>query len=93
MIPINNIPPISSSMELLYSQLKIQSEAIASDYGEDIPSSLEMMADLIEAREFSQLREEIKLIWSQVLRFHQKRNTRIPGKVTYAFNEINKLLN
>ena len=93
MMPMSNIPPISASLENLYSRLKTQSEAIASDYGEDIPSSLEMMADLIEAREFSQLREEIKLIWSQVLRFHQKRNTRIPGKVTYAFNEINKLLN
>ena len=92
MMPVGNIN-IPPSLEKLYSQLKIQSDAIALDYGEDIPSSLEMMADLIEAKDFSQLREEIKLIWSQVLRFHQKRNTRIPGKVTYAFNEINKLLN
>jgi cytoskeletal protein CcmA (bactofilin family) len=93
LVPMNNIPPLASSHDGLYERLRKQADMICEDYDNEIPSSLMLMSDLIEAQQYPKLRAEIKVIWSQVLRFHQKKNTRIPGKVTMAFNEINKLLN
>ena len=93
MLPMRNIPPLAESKETLYDNLKTQTDKIIADYGEEAPSSLLQMRTLIEAQDYTTLRMEIKSIWSQVLRHHQKKNTRIPGLVTMAFNEINKLLN
>ena len=93
MLPMNNIPTLAASKDGLYENLKKQTDKIIQDYNSDVPSSLLQMRSLIEAHEYPTLRVEIKAIWSQVLRHHQKKNTRIPGLVTMAFNEINKLLN
>ena len=93
MLPMRNIPTLAEHKGTLYEDLINQTEKIIADYGEDPPSSLIQMRVLIEAEEYPKLRMEIKAIWSQVLRHHQKKNTRIPGLVTMAFNEINKLLN
>ncbi|MAA78096.1 MAG: hypothetical protein CL916_02465 [Deltaproteobacteria bacterium] len=93
MLPMRNIPTLAESKGNLYDSLKKQTDKIIADYGTEAPSSLIQMRSLIEAEEYPTLRMEIKAIWSQVLRHHQKKNTRIPGLVTMAFNEINKLLN
>ena len=96
MLPMDDIPVLSSSNNGLYEQLRAHMQDINSSYAQNKngnPAALETLNELIENENYQGLREDIKIIWQRILRFHQKRNSRIPNKVTIAFNEINKLLN
>jgi hypothetical protein len=76
----------------LFASLVGEVESILGSYTKDRPSALSDLNILIESRDYQLLCEEIKTIWSRLLKYHQKKNTRLPPKVVYAFNQINSRL-
>ena len=77
--------------DTLYTSLFSEVDSIVNSYEQE-PDALTDLKDLVEKRNYQNLREEIKSIWSRLLKHHQRNNTRIPPKVTVAFNQINNHL-
>lgn len=77
----------------LHRQLIDAVTKIAECYtGGDLPPAVSHLMQLIESRSYDQVRAEITTIWSELLKFHQKKGMRIQHQVTTTFNTINSLV-
>lgn len=77
----------------LHKQLIEAVNKIADCYGEaELPPAVSHLRELIEIRSYDKVRGEITAIWSDLLKFHQKKGLRIQHQVTTTFNTINSLV-
>lgn len=60
--------------------------------GAEVPPAVLHLRTLIDTHEYDQVRAEITTIWSDLLKFHQKKGMRIQHQVTTTFNTINSLV-
>lgn len=60
--------------------------------GGEIPPAVERLNTMVEARQYDQVRADITNIWSELLKFHQKKGMRIQHQVTTTFNSVNSLI-
>jgi hypothetical protein len=77
----------------LHKQLVEAVTRIAESYTDgDLPPAVNHLMSLIEQRAYDQVRGEITSIWSDLLKYHQKKGLRIQHQVTTTFNTINSLV-
>lgn len=60
--------------------------------GSELPPAVERLRSMAEGREYDRIRGEITNIWSELLKFHQKKGLRIQHQVTTMFNAVNALV-
>ncbi|MEC7986724.1 MAG: hypothetical protein VX278_16270, partial [Myxococcota bacterium] len=61
-------------------------------YGQDVSHLFLALEERIDEKKYRDLSEELRSTWSHLLKWHQRKNQRIPPKVIRAFNEMNRLL-
>ena len=77
----------------MHGQLSDTVQRIVECYaGQDVPPAVEKLRELVAARQYPQIRAEITNIWSELLKFHQKKGMRIQHQVTTTFNSVNGLV-
>jgi len=77
----------------LHPQLMEAVMRILDCYGDAaVPPAVTHLRELIDTRQYDQVRGEITTIWSDLLKFHQKKGMRIQHQVTTTFNTINSLV-
>lgn len=77
----------------LHEQLVEAVTRITESYADaELPPAVNHLLSLIETRSYDQVRAEITTIWSDLLKFHQKKGLRIQHQVTTTFNTINSLV-
>lgn len=77
----------------IYGQMVETVERIESCYeGAELPPMITLLSEMVEARNYEGIRNDITNIWNQLLKFHQKRGLRIQPQVTTTFNTINKIV-
>jgi hypothetical protein len=76
-----------------YTQMVETVERIESCYEDsELPPMITLLSEMVEARNYEGIRNDITNIWTQLLKFHQKRGLRIQPQVTTTFNTINKIV-
>jgi hypothetical protein len=76
-----------------YLQMVETIQSIESCYeGSELPPMVTLLNEMVEARNYEGIRNDITNIWNQLLKFHQKRGLRIQPQVTTTFNTINKIV-
>ena len=60
--------------------------------GSELPPAVTQLGEMVEARNYEGIRDDITNIWNQLLKFHQKRGLRIQPQVTTTFNTINTIV-
>lgn len=58
----------------------------------DRPPAVDRLATMVQERRYESVRAEITNIWSELLKFHQKKGLRIQHQVTTTFNQVNSLV-
>ena len=58
----------------------------------EVPPAVEKLKTLVETHAYDRVRGEITQIWSELLKFHQKKGVRLPHQVTPTFNTINSIV-
>jgi hypothetical protein len=77
----------------LHQQLVEAVTRISESYADaELPPAVNHLMSLIETRSYDQVRAEITSIWSDLLKYHQKKGLRIQHQVTTTFNTINSLV-
>ncbi len=77
----------------LHKQLMEAVTRISESYADaELPPAVNHLMSLIETRGYDQVRAEITSIWSDLLKYHQKKGLRIQHQVTTTFNTINSLV-
>ncbi|MDO9280340.1 MAG: hypothetical protein Q7U06_00400 [Pseudomonadota bacterium] len=77
----------------LHKQLIEAVTRISESYADaELPPAVNHLMSLIETRAYDQVRAEITAIWSDLLKYHQKKGLRIQHQVTTTFNTINSLV-
>ncbi len=77
----------------LHKQLVEAVTRIGESYADaELPPAVNHLMSLIETRAYDQVRAEITAIWSDLLKYHQKKGLRIQHQVTTTFNTINSLV-
>lgn len=77
----------------LHPKLQDAVRRIASCYeGKELPPAVAQLRDLIDTRDYTNLREQITEIWNGLLSYHQKKGIRPHHQVTHAFNVIHGLV-
>lgn len=86
--------PLSQAAEHpMHGQLADTVQRIVDCYaGQEVPPAVENLRKLVAARQYPQIRAEITNIWSELLKFHQKKGMRIQHQVTTTFNSVNGLV-
>ena len=63
--------------------------AIAEAYAEgDLPTPIGTLTELIDGGDLQKLKEDVKKIWSELLKYHQQTDPYIPNTVTRGFQTI-----
>ena len=77
----------------LHKQLVEAVTKITESYADaEVPPAVTHLMSLIQNRSYEQVRAEITTIWSDLLKYHQKKGLRIQHQVTTTFNTINSLV-
>lgn len=77
----------------LHDELVESVEKIVERYADaELPPAVEHLRALIARQGYDEVRSEITTIWSDLVKFHQKRGLRIQHQVTTTFNAINALV-
>jgi len=77
----------------VYTQMVETIARIESCYEDsELPPMITLLSEMVEARNYEGIRNDITNIWNQLLKFHQKRGLRIQPQVTTTFNTINKIV-
>ncbi len=77
----------------LQAQLAQTVERIADCYADmEVPPAVERLRTLVAAQSYPEVRAEITNIWSELLKYHQKKGIRIHHQVTTTFNAVNALV-
>ena len=72
----------------IYNKLKDDLNTILSCY-DDPPPPIRKLRDMIRAQEYAILQDEVRYIWSQIIRYHTQHGTAVPPFVIVAFNRLN----
>jgi hypothetical protein len=75
----------------LFDDIREKINTLASAYDEHPEGIIELMT-FLESNDFITLREDLKPIWSSLMKFHQQENSRIPPMALQAFTKLDKLL-
>ncbi|MFN7146394.1 MAG: hypothetical protein ACK4YP_21655, partial [Myxococcota bacterium] len=87
------IPAATIPEHPLHKQLVEAVTRIGESYADaELPPAVNHLMSLIETRAYDQVRAEITSIWSDLLKYHQKKGLRIQHQVTTTFNTINSLV-
>lgn len=79
--------------DALYPKLSDAIQRIVTCYeGKELPPAVAQLRDLVQARDYDRLRENITEIWNGLLGYHQKKGIRPHHQVTHAFNVIHGLV-
>ena len=77
----------------MHDQLAHTVQRIVDCYAEaELPPAVERLRALVESRSYAEVRAEITNIWSELLKYHQKKGIRIHHQVTTTFNAVNSLV-
>lgn len=77
----------------MHRQLADTVQKIVESYNNsELPPAVERLRGLVDARQYELIRAEITNIWSELLKFHQKKGLRIQHQVTTTFNSVNSLV-
>lgn len=77
----------------VYAQMTDTVGRIVACYDADtMPPAIVQLQEMVEARNYTGIRDDITNIWNQLLKFHQKRGLRIQPQVTTTFNSINSIV-
>jgi hypothetical protein len=92
--PVDAADPLAAAAEHpMHPQLAQTVQKIVECYaGAVIPPAVERLRALVEARAYAEVRAEITNIWSELLKYHQKKGIRIHHQVTTTFNAVNSLV-
>ena len=95
--PVEAVPdsdPLSGAAEHpMHDQLAHTVQRIVDCYAEaELPPAVERLRALVESRSYAEVRAEITNIWSELLKYHQKKGIRIHHQVTTTFNAVNSLV-
>ncbi len=92
--PMAAADPLSATVEHpMHQQLSSTVQRIADCYADtELPPAVERLRTLVEARSYPEVRAEITNIWSELLKYHQKKGIRIHHQVTTTFNSVNSLV-
>ena len=88
------VEPVSpAESHPLHDELVDAVEKIIERYAEtERPPAVDHLRALILRQAYDEVRAEITTIWSDLVKFHQKRGLRIQHQVTTTFNTINTLV-
>jgi len=79
--------------EALYTQLSECYIKIMGCYSDvTLPPPLNALENMIESRQFPQLKAQLTRIWNELLQFHKREGLHIANAVTHNVQEIKKLL-
>lgn len=93
-VSMHDEDPLAGAVEHpMHAQLSETVQKIADCYAnQELPPAVEKLRDLVAARNYTQVRAEITNIWSELLKFHQKKGMRIAHQVTSTFNSVNSMV-
>lgn len=92
--PMAAADPLTAAVEHpMHQQLASTVQRIADCYADtELPPAVDRLRTLVEARSYPEVRAEITNIWSELLKYHQKKGIRIHHQVTTTFNSVNSLV-
>jgi hypothetical protein len=91
--PVDVEPVAAPAAHPLHDELVESVEKIVERYADaELPPAVEHLRSLIARQGYDEVRAEITTIWSDLVKFHQKRGLRIQHQVTTTFNTINALV-
>lgn len=90
----HDMQPVEPAKEHpLHSQLVDAVSKVMGAYTDtELPPAVERLWGLVQSRSYDRIRGEITQIWSELLKFHQRKGVRLPHQVTPTFNTINSLV-
>ncbi len=93
-VSMHDEDPLAGAVEHpMHAQLAETVQKIVDCYAnQELPPAVEKLRDLVAARNYTQVRAEITNIWSELLKFHQKKGMRIAHQVTSTFNSVNSMV-
>jgi len=94
-LSVEDLEPVAEVQEEdeLHPKLMDAVKLIAACYeGKETPPAVGQLKELVEARDYDRLRENITEVWNGLLGFHQKKGIRPHHQVTHAFNVIHGLV-
>ncbi|GDX82135.1 hypothetical protein LBMAG42_39460 [Deltaproteobacteria bacterium] len=92
--PMAAADPLSAAVEHpMHQQLASTVQRIADCYADtELPPAVDRLRTLVDSRAYPEVRAEITNIWSELLKYHQKKGIRIHHQVTTTFNSVNSLV-
>lgn len=94
-LSVEDLEPIHEPAEKdeLHPKLMEAVQRISTCYeGKEVPPAVSKLRELVEARDYDRLRENITEVWNGLLGYHQKKGIRPHHQVTHAFNVIHGLV-
>lgn len=93
-VPSNAIEQVETPKEHpLHGQLVEAVSKVVDAYADsEPPPAVEKLKMLVDSHAYDRVRTEITQIWSELLKFHQRKGVRLPHQVTPTFNTINSLV-
>ena len=82
----------SSDLPLHGQLVEAVSKVVDAYVDSELPPAVERLKSMVDGRAYDRIRAEITQIWSELLKFHQKKGMRLPHQVTPTFNVINSLV-
>lgn len=94
-VPVHELEPITEPPKehTLHPQLVDAVSKVVDAYTDgEVPPAVEKLRGLVQEKAYDRVRGEITQIWSELLKFHQRKGMRLPHQVTPTFNTINSLV-
>jgi cytoskeletal protein CcmA (bactofilin family) len=77
----------------IHDAIRIDIVALINEYDDtNYPSAVQELLEYLETEDYFTLQDELRHIWSNLLKHHQSENSRIPGAATLAFTSLSKNL-
>jgi hypothetical protein len=77
----------------IYEAIRTNIVALINEYDDtNYPSAVQDLLEYLETEDYFTLQDELRHIWSNLLKHHQSENSRIPGAATLAFTSLSKNL-
>ena len=77
----------------IHDAIRTNIVALINEYDDtQYPSAVQELLEYLETEDYFTLQDELRHIWSNLLKHHQSENSRIPGAATLAFTSLSKNL-
>lgn len=77
----------------IHDAIRMDIVALINEYDDtNYPSAVQELLEYLETEDYFTLQDELRHIWSNLLKHHQSENSRIPGAATLAFTSLSKNL-